>query len=269
LSGFGRIGRFTWRVRGIFRHFLSVRGLWQWTGWWETVNAAAAALVLGTGSWLKGSPWSVTGLIFLGAFALASVIWRAFCPPQGHGPQPPPGNAASASTTQRRQESLESRLEFGLIHAGAWVTDAFLQSLVIDIRNVQTAVVNTAKNVSARIQFVLTDGTTFTVTSGAWLTKRTGSEGIVQGGLTTSTDLEGGEEQPFVLLLIKKRDRSVWAFRNLDAPVGVCGVGRWIAHVRVISDNAQTLEGSIGFHVLRGNELQFDQPTAFLSRSDR
>jgi hypothetical protein len=168
------------------------------------------------------------------------------------------------------RKSLEPKLGFGLVHAAQLPVeklDAFPQCVVVDVKNTQTAVANTAKNVTARIRFVHADGSNFTVTSAAWLVRRVGKTGMIEESISSSTDLEGGEEQPFVLLLIKK-DSSLVALRNLDAPVGVCSVGHWTAIVRIISDNVGTIEGSIGFTVFRDNRHQFDQP-AFLSRSDR
>ncbi len=83
----------------------------------------------------------------------------------------------------------------------------------------------------------------------------------------SAVDLEGGEEQPFVIYL-KKIDGTVWVFKSLDTPIGVCGLGHWTANISVVSDNAEPLEASVGFTVLRGEGVRLDEPTAFLSRSD-
>ena len=92
------------RVWGIVRHILSVRGLLQWTGKWETVTAAIAAAGLSIWSWAKSLPGPLTALVALGAFVLVSAAWRTW-----KGPSASDGDAAdptSRTFTDRTPDEL-------------------------------------------------------------------------------------------------------------------------------------------------------------------
>jgi hypothetical protein len=265
VSSNGSIGTRARKSWGVVRHILSVRGLLQWTGWWQPVSATASALAVGIGTWFKGHNWPVALLLALTGFALVSIIWRAFRP----FPEVPLPPAHPDLPDTPQPISLKPRLEFGFVHNETLAVEgmeAFPRCFVIDVKNAQTAIANTAGSVTARIQFVHVDGSNFTVPSAAWIVRRIGKQGYIEEGISSTVDLEGGEELMFTLALIK-RDGTVMPFRNLEAPAGICGVGHWVAHVRILSNNATPLEGSIGFTVLRENAVQFDQP-AFLTRSD-
>jgi hypothetical protein len=65
-----------WRTWAFVRHVLSIRGLLQWTGWWETVTAGASSVALAIASRLNGLAWPITATIAIVVFAAVSVIWR-------------------------------------------------------------------------------------------------------------------------------------------------------------------------------------------------
>ncbi len=158
-------------------------------------------------------------------------------------------------------------LSFGFVHAGDWASSQFRQSLVLDIKNSQKAMNNKSESTTARIKFICDDGSTFTITECSWISKRM-SGTVTATGIVSHVDLEGGEEQPFVVFLVAQ-DGSVWVYKDLSNPVGTCGVGHWLADIHVTSNNAKPLQGVLGFTVLRGNMgIEWDKP-AFHSRSDR
>ncbi len=79
------------RLWGFVRHILSVRGLLQWTGWWETVAAIIGSAALTVGSILSRLPWPLTVAVALGAFAAISVCWRVWRPRGLHKALPTSG----------------------------------------------------------------------------------------------------------------------------------------------------------------------------------
>lgn len=68
------------RLWEVTRHVLSIRGLLQWTGWWQPVSAVLLSHIIAVGSATKGIPWPLSVLIGLIAFVVILVIWRAFVP---------------------------------------------------------------------------------------------------------------------------------------------------------------------------------------------
>jgi hypothetical protein len=163
------------------------------------------------------------------------------------------------STEECIERAFDPHLEFGpYIYAGDWSSDEFRRPQVIDLKNTQIAVYNTARNVTARIKYTQDDGTTFTLTEAPWFTRiQDGS--TVSTGIHSSVDLAGNEGQPLAFLLIRK-DGTPWVYKNLTDPIGLCSVGHWIANIRIASDNAGSIEESVGFTVLPVQTLRYDHP---------
>jgi hypothetical protein len=68
------------RLWSWYRQIAAIRGLLQWTGWWESVSAAVVSTLLSLGAVIKGLPWPITVLIALTAFVLVSLairLWQA------------------------------------------------------------------------------------------------------------------------------------------------------------------------------------------------
>lgn len=59
-----------------YRQIAAVRGLLQWTGWWETVAATTTSIALAWGSFVEGVAWPIRVLIALTGFVLVSALWR-------------------------------------------------------------------------------------------------------------------------------------------------------------------------------------------------
>src|ERR1035438_499588 len=64
------------RLWEITRHVLSVRGLLQWTGWWQPMSAAIFSPSIGVWSVLKGMPGPVAVLIGMVGFVVVLIAWR-------------------------------------------------------------------------------------------------------------------------------------------------------------------------------------------------
>jgi hypothetical protein len=179
---------------------------------------------------------------------------------------------------------LKTTLQFGFIHQGDWpprkpplppgtpppeptFEDGFLSSLVVDVKNIQTATDNAAANTIAQVRFASDDGKSkFTLSRAPWLASEI-SEGFHSEGIRSQVDIYGGQSQAFVLLLFRKDGAAVGYEEHLRTMRGLCGVGHWVAAVTISSDNAPTIEAQIGFTVLRGNGFTIDTP-AFVERND-
>ena len=100
VSVYGRIGRFVGNLWGIVRHLLAVRGLLQWSGWWETVTAVIMSQVLSVWSAVKGVPWPVAVLIGIVAFVFTSAAWRINKPISPASPDVVPARPVRAETVR-------------------------------------------------------------------------------------------------------------------------------------------------------------------------
>lgn len=190
-----------------------------------------------------------------------------FVPPETGAPSVLQTLRASSPSemNQRDQRPYSPKLEFGpYIYAGDWSLDEFRRPQVIDVKNTQIATSNSAKNVTARIEYTHADGTSFTLTEAPWFVREDDGE-LEVSGIRSSVSLVGDESQPFALLQICK-DGTPAAYRRLVDLVGICGTGHWLARIRIMSDNANSIEAAVGFTVLANKALIYDQP-AFVSRA--
>jgi hypothetical protein len=71
-----RIRQFLWDMWGATRHILALRGLLQWTGYWETAVALITSLFLAAWYWVSQNSVPITILIFLATFLVVSLIYR-------------------------------------------------------------------------------------------------------------------------------------------------------------------------------------------------
>ncbi len=80
---FHRARQLVRRAWSLLRQVLSIRGLLQWTGWWEPVTAIVFSAALAIWSIIRGLPWPVTVALAVVVFAAVSVCWRAWTPAPG------------------------------------------------------------------------------------------------------------------------------------------------------------------------------------------
>jgi hypothetical protein len=142
-------------------------------------------------------------------------------------------------------------LRFGMWHGGtsfgypARVNDGCASW--ISVKNIETAIPQVAKNVSARIEFVNAANTTrLTIPEADWFALR--GDGVTQSGSGWSRNIsiDGGGDQSFVLLVRDDRMR-LWVYKNGTEQVGVLDNGQWEASILVSSDNAEGFEGILNF----------------------
>jgi hypothetical protein len=155
--------------------------------------------------------------------------------------------------------NLGPKLQFGsYVYAGDVSSEGWQKPQVLDVKNIQTATSNVARNVVARLTYTHAAGSTFTLTEASWIAKSNDGS-LVTTSLRSSVDLAGDESQPFIFLQVQS-DGSLWVYKNLTNPVGHCDIGHWTVSVKITADNADQLEGTIGFTVLPGNTFRYDQP---------
>jgi hypothetical protein len=115
---------------------------------------------------------------------------------------------------------------------------------VIEVRNSCTGVPPVAEDVIAQVEF--SNRAThqhFTIPSATWWeTKNVGA--AVISGWRSSTSLEAGESQCFVLYVTANSNGALWLYRG-EAPLAVLDYGDWIVTLRLSSANATGFEGKI------------------------
>jgi hypothetical protein len=179
-------------------------------------------------------------------------------------------SSAGAPRAEIRPESLdqirEARRQFephleyyGISGDGSYSNNPLGYPQLVEIRNTQLAVENTAQNVRARVHYIHADGKQFTVDEATWLSKTELEGKLVSSNISSSVSLVGNESRYFVLMQID-RDNNHWASKNMTERVNLLDVGKWAAEIRVSSDTCESLHGIIGFTVLPDKRLVYDRP---------
>jgi len=96
------------------------------------------------------------------------------------------------------------------------------------------------------------------VPEAVWWEIRNTPGGNTHSGWRHGVDIEGGDEQSFVLFVTDQHGRII-PHKDRNEPVGELDYDHWAVKVIVSSDNAQGFEGTIGFTLTR-NSLAPDQP---------
>jgi hypothetical protein len=128
----------------------------------------------------------------------------------------------------------------------------------IAVKNTQDAPPRTATNVTARLEFEDSSGTTqFTVPNADWF--------VVQRIGTTKSQswrreatIEAGNEQSFVLFAINDK-RQVIISKSAGEPIGTLSYDNWRVRITVTSDDGRGLEGELRFTYTRSS-LAPDRP---------
>jgi len=128
----------------------------------------------------------------------------------------------------------------------------------IAVRNTQDAPPRTARNVTARLEFEDSSGTTqFTVPNADWfVVQRIGTTKIESW--RRDATIEAGDEQSFVLFATNDK-RQVIISKSAGEPIGMLGYDKWRVRIIVTSDDGQGLEGELRFTYTRSN-LARDHP---------
>jgi hypothetical protein len=105
----------------------------------------------------------------------------------------------------------------------------------------------------------------FTVPEAQWYVEKDLGNDITGRGYKGSVDLEGGEEQSFVLF-VTDLQRKIWVYKNGETPVGILDYGHWEINMIVSSNNIEGFEGKIGFTLTR-NSLTPDHPAFTRTRT--
>jgi hypothetical protein len=126
------------------------------------------------------------------------------------------------------------------------------------VRNTQDAPPRTARNVTARLEFEDSSGTTqFTVPNADWfVVQRIGTTKIESW--RRDATIEAGDEQSFVLFATNDK-RQVIISKSAGEPIGMLGYDKWRVRIIVTSDDGQGLEGELRFTYTRSN-LARDHP---------
>jgi hypothetical protein len=129
----------------------------------------------------------------------------------------------------------------------------------IAVMNRQAAPARNATNVTARLEFVDSSGTTrFCVPHAEWYQmQRFGNSGEVQQWRDDTT-IDGGDEQSFVLFA-QNDNGGLVVHKHAAEPIGRLDYDRWRIRIIVTSDDAQGFEGELRFTLTR-NSLEPDRP---------
>lgn len=176
-------------------------------------------------------PW-VSGFCILGTYAFGVVLW-AYVPIMARFFRKSPG------------------LEFQEIHASSsrsYPANASYDPLWIAVTN---RTLGDAKKVTARVSFRNDFGTQSVPEMDCRWHRNTERDGMIGGGWAKATDILSGDDQSFVLLDTAKTN-EVWVRDASEAPVALLQAGqRWVATIKVESENVRGFEGTIGFAVTR------------------
>jgi pyrimidine deaminase RibD-like protein len=168
--------------------------------------------------------------------------------------------AESHDQIREARRQFEPHLEYGGISGdGSYSNNPLGYPQLVEIRNTQVTVPNTAMNVRARIRYIHADGKQFTVDEATWLSKNELEGKLVSSNISSSVSFFGNESSYFVLMQID-RDNNHRASKNMTEPVDLLDVGKWAAEIRVSSDTCESLHGTIGFTVLPDKRLVYDRP---------
>jgi hypothetical protein len=113
-------------------------------------------------------------------------------------------SSAGAPRAEIRPESLdqirEARRQFephleyyGISGDGSYSNNPLGYPQLVEIRNTQLAVENTAQNVRARVNYIHADGKQFTVDEATWLSKTELEGKLVSSNISSSVSLVGDE----------------------------------------------------------------------------
>ncbi len=152
-----------------------------------------------------------------------------------------------------KKDTRQSRLEFQEWHGGS--ASSFPRRWAdgnptwVAIRNASEAPAATAKNVTVRLEFINSEGSTIHVVPQApWFaTKSYGpTKRLVVERWRHDASIEGGGEQSFVLFVTDDNSR-VLVQKDALEPVGALDYDHWRVKITATSDNAEGFEGEIGF----------------------
>jgi hypothetical protein len=239
---------FCWRMWGVFRHFLSVRSLLQWTGKWETVVASATGIGLALWAFVKGLSAPVDILMALLAFAATSVAWRAWKSPMSmmHGLGSEHIVGAHGLEFAGWIPASSSRLP---VH---WPTESE-KSNWLSIRNPLVGPPIDAKNVTASLDFINSDGKQRRIIPEVlwWeiggVTPK-GNERVAHA--QHSVDILSGDDQAFLFFSQDSNYRAI-PYKDTNEPLEPLSNDRWKITLRVSSDNLEGFEASITFITTR------------------
>jgi hypothetical protein len=128
----------------------------------------------------------------------------------------------------------------------------------IAVKNTQDAPARTAKNVTARLEFVDSSGTTqLTVSNADWFLVQTIGTTKMESWRKDAT-IQGGDEQSFVLFA-SNDERQVIISKSAGEPIGMLGYDKWRVRIIVTSDDGQGFEGELRFTYTRSS-LAPDHP---------
>jgi hypothetical protein len=243
-----------------YRHFRAAEGLVQdilaFLGW----KMALVAAIIALGTWVRALLSHLAGVeqfvLSLAAFAATLLIVNLVL-------------RVSGANLPRLSSASSSRLEFGLWHGGD--SNRYPRKLNngcpswVSVRNVNTAAPRTASNVVAQIEWIDAERSKRLVVPEAdwYFIEETPGGGRAESWLR-SVDLQGGDDQSFVLFVQDEQSRR-YIYKHGTELVGMLGEGLWTANIRVSSDNAEGFEGTLTLTVTRGG-LTPGSPKAFVLR---
>jgi hypothetical protein len=134
----------------------------------------------------------------------------------------------------------------------------------IAVVNKQTTPARRATNVTARLEFMDSSGTTqFTVPQTDWFyVERMGTTKVESW--RRDVTIEGGDEQSFVLFS-QGSNRTIVS-KSSGEPIGWLDYDKWRVKIIVTSDDAQGFEGHLGFTITRSG-MEIDRPAFKLQRT--
>jgi len=206
-----------------------------WSGFWKGLMAVLLPILVTTWAVVRRYPWPLVTVLALATYALLVHLLRI-------------------------PQYSRSTLQIDGLCSDQWPSDDFYSPVVVNVRQDQTPIPSTAKSTTARIEFVHANGTRFTLTQAPWIIRRN-SGTTLSHSIASSVDLEPNETQPFVFLMRRKDNRSLWVYGGtLSIPVGILSEGDWRAECTVVSDNAKPSKKTVTFTVYRDHSIRWADP---------
>ena len=135
----------------------------------------------------------------------------------------------------------------------------------VSVKNTNLAVPQLARGVAARIEFVNdAENTRLVVPEADWYFIRQ-SRSLRQTAWRRVIDIEGGEDQSFVLFVTDNEGKPC-IYKTGASLVGILDDGHWQARLYVSSDNAEGFEGTLGFTLSKHKGLIPDSPAFTMQR---
>jgi hypothetical protein len=225
----------------------------RFLGWKKTLLAFLTALITFFWAWLSRLRLVERCVLSLGVFASALVIANLF-----------PKLIGKRLRFHHRRSGLQfvnwySSSNLPSVYFGDSERDHGFP-LWVEIGNTSLDIPISAKNVTARIEFVNDSQTTrLTVPEARWYIEKRLRDGSATTAWRERVDLDAGETAVFCLYVLGY-DGLHYVYKESRTFVGILDDAHWLANVQVTSDSLEGFEGTLGFTISRYQGFGHDTP---------